>query len=423
MLRKKSPLPSAHKGFFHVVSTDEARELISRLQPVSSEVIPVAEGAGRVVARAMRSPIDLPHFDRAVMDGYAVRAADTFGSSESQPTYLRLTGTIEMGERPESELAAGCAMRIATGGMLPPGADAVVMVEYTEEVAGGLVEIRRGVAPWEHVQRVGEDVRRGTRLFARGQRLRPLDLGALTGVGFTRISVFTRPKVALICTGDELVPPDRRPRPGQVRNVNEYSLVAMAAAAGAQVTDLGIVRDRPEELRRALEQALSEHDAVLLSGGSSVGVKDMALQIIASFPRSRVLFHGISVAPGKPTLLALCDKKPVLGLPGHPQSALVIFALFGAPLIRVLGGEQAAAAFRWPAVIPAVLAEGIASQPGREDYVRVILEEKGNERMAYPLPGKSASIYNLVHADGLIRIPAQAEGIEAGAPVEVLLLH
>lgn len=423
MLRVRTYSPSKHQGFFHVVSTDRARELIARIKPLTSEVVSVEQAAGRALSRTLRSPIDLPHFDRAVMDGYAVRAADTFGSSENQPTYLRLTGTVEMGERPMEKLLEGCAVRIATGGMLPPGADAVVMVEYTEEITGTLVEIRRGVAPWENVQRIGEDLHRGSILFTRGHRLAPFDLGALTGVGITRVPVYVRPKVALLCTGDELVPPQQRPRPGQVRNVNEYSLVAMAKATGAEVTNVGIIRDRPEELRAALERTLADHDAVLLSGGSSVGVKDMALQILASLPRTQVLFHGISVAPGKPTLLALCDRKPVLGLPGHPQSALVIFTLFGAPLLRVLGGEQPAAAFRWPSVVPAVLSQGIASQPGREDYVRVVVREESGQRIARPVPGKSASIYNLVHADGLVRIPAQTEGIEAGTTVEVLLLR
>lgn len=421
--RERRAKVPAGKGFFRVVSTEEARACIAQVRPVGSETVPVAEAAGRVLAVRVRSPIDLPHFDRAVMDGYAVRAADTFGASESQPAYLRLVGSVEMGQRVRQVLAPGCAMRVATGGMLPPGADAVVMVEYTEETPDALVEIRRGVAPWENAQRVGEDLRRGSELFQRGYRLRAMDLGALTGVGITRVRVFRRPRVALLCTGDEIVPPEKRPRPGQVRNINEYSLMAMVREAGAEPESLGIVRDRVPELRSALSKALAGYDAVLLSGGSSVGTKDMALQVLGSFPGTRIRFHGISVAPGKPTLFATCAGKPILGLPGHPQSALLIFQVFGMPLLRMLGGEKKEAAFRWRSRVRATLAEGVASQPGREDYVRVRLNEANGNLVAVPLPGKSASIFNLVHADGLVCVPARSEGVEAGSEVEVLLLH
>ncbi len=423
MLKARTTPTHPHKGFFRVVSTEEARARLAEIRPVGTESVAVAQAAGRVLARKVASPIDLPHFDRAVMDGYAVRSADTFGASESQPAYLRLVGTIEMGQEARDPLPPACAARIATGGMLPPEADAVVMVEYTEETPDGLLEVRRSVAPWENVQRVGEDVRRGTLLFEVGHRLRPIDLGALTGVGITQMRVFRRPRVALLCTGDEIVSPEVRPRPGQVRNVNEYSLLAMIEQEGAKVTNLGIVRDSAPALRGALEEAIAHHDAVLLSGGSSVGAKDVALAVLMSFPRSKVRFHGISVAPGKPTLFALCSGKPVLGLPGHPQSALVIFQIFGAPFLRILGGERPEFAFRWRARTNAVLAQGVPSQPGREDYVRVRLHEQEGTCVAVPVPGKSASVFNLIHADGLIRIPAHAEGLEAGSPVEVLLLR
>jgi len=241
-------------------------------------------------------------------------------------------------------------------------------------------------------------------------------------VGITRVAVHRRPRAALISTGDEIVPPDRRPRPGQVRNINQYSLCAMAEEVGAQVDDLGVVRDRLPELRQALAKALSRADVVFLSGGSSVGTKDIALDAIASFPRSEILLHGISVAPGKPTLLATARGKPILGLPGHPVSALVIFDLFGAPLLRLLEGEPAAQAFRFDRVARAILAENVASQPGREDYVRVSLAERDGRWLATPIPGKSGAVFTLVKADALVRIDAEADGLEAGTEVEVLLL-
>jgi len=414
--------PVPVKSFFHVVSTDEARARIAEVRPVGTETVRVAMASGRVLARDLVAPSDLPHFHRANMDGYAVRAHDTFGASGSIPAYLRLVGAVEMGREATQTVGKGEAVRIATGGMLPPGADAVVMVEYAEEIGDGTVEVHRSVAPWEHVLRVGDDIAQGDPIFPRGRRLRPRDLGALTGVGVMRVVVFRRPRVALVSTGDEIVPPTAHPKPGQVRNINEYSLIAMATDAGAAVTDFGVVRDQRQVLERVLRRALADHDAVLISGGSSVGTKDITLDVIQSFPRAAIIFHGISVAPGKPTILARALDKPVLGLPGHPQSALVIFDLFGAALLRILGGESPAGVFLPQRSARARLSQNVASQPGREDYVRVTLTERDGERVATPLVGKSGAIFNLVKADGLVRIAANAEGLEAGTEVEVILL-
>jgi molybdopterin molybdotransferase len=410
------------KSFFRVVSTEEARERIASLAPVGTESVTLAKAPGRVLSRDLFAPVDLPHFDRANMDGYAVHAADTFGASGTTPAYLRLSGVIEMGKAATRRLGKGEAMRISTGGMLPPGADAVVMVEHTEEIDGSTVEVHRAVAPGENLLRRGEDIAKGETIFRRGRRLRPRDLGALAGVGITRVSVYRQPRVALISTGDEIVAPGRKPRPGQVRNINPYSLAAMAVEAGARLTDLGLVSDQRDALRRSLSSALARHDAVLISGGSSVGAKDITLDVIESFPRSEIIFHGISVAPGKPTILARALDKPVLGLPGHPQSALIIFELFGAPMLRVLGGEEASRVFLPQRTRRARLTQNVASQPGREDYVRVSLHEQGGTVLATPLPGKSGAIFNLVKADGLLKIAAAAEGVDAGTEVEVILL-
>jgi molybdopterin molybdotransferase len=410
------------KSFFRVVTTEEARARIAALTPIGTETLPVAKALGRVLAADLAAAVDLPHFHRANMDGYAVRAQDTFGASGSIPAYLTLAGIVEMGKEPKRAVGKGEAIRIATGGMMPPGADAVVMLEYSEEVGQGTVEVHRGVAPWENVLRIGEDIAKGAPIFARGRRLRARDLGALTGIGITRVAVFRRPRVALISTGDEIVAPDATPRPGQVRNINAYSLIAMATEAGAAVTDYGVIADRRDALQRVLAQALRREDAVLISGGSSVGAKDITLEVIRAFPRSEILFHGISVAPGKPTILARALDKPVMGLPGHPQSALVIFDLFGAPLLRALGGEDPAVVFAPQRTVRARLSQNVASQPGREDYVRVTLADRDGQRCAVPLAGKSGAIFNLVKADGLVRIAASAEGLEEGTDVEVILL-
>jgi molybdopterin molybdotransferase len=410
------------KSFFRVVTTEEARARIAAFSSVGAEVVRVADACGRVLAEDVAAPADLPHFHRANMDGYAVRARDTFGASASIPAYLKLVGSVEMGKAPRGTVRPGEAMRIATGGMLPSGADAVMMIEYTEELDDGSVEVHRSVAPWEHVLRVGEDITKSEPIFARGRRLRARDLGALTGIGVTRVRVFHKPKVALISTGDEIVAPDVRPRPGQVRNINSYALIAMATEAGAIVTDLGVTRDRPQHLRRALTRALARHDLVLVSGGSSVGAKDITLDILTSFARSEIIFHGISVAPGKPTILARALGKPVLGLPGHPVSALVIFEVFGAPLVRILGGEDQRTVFAPQRTVRARLSQNVASQAGREDYVRVALVQGDGMFLASPMVSKSGAIFNLVKADGLVRIPASAEGLDEGTEVEVILL-
>ncbi len=415
------PRPARGLRFFQAVTPAEARRAFGEFPPVATERIAVAAAAGRVLADDVTAPTDLPHFDRANMDGYAVRAADTFGASASLPAYLRLTGTIAMGATVRRPLGRGEGMRISSGGMLPPGADAVVMIEHSDEVGGGRIEIHRSVSPWQHVVRVGDDIGRGDPIFARGRRLRAHDLGALTGVGLTHLRVHRRPRVALIATGDEIVPPERRPRPGQVRNVNQYSLRAMIAEAGGVARDLGLVPDRPQRLKATLRRALGTADCVMISGGSSVGTKDMTLEVLASFPDSATLFHGIQIAPGKPTILARVAAKPVLGLPGHPVSALVIFSRFGAPLVRLLGGETPDAAFADPRVAAAVLDENVASESGREDWVRVTLERRDGALIAHPLRGKSAQIMSLVRADGMIRVPYTDEGLEAGSPVTVVL--
>ena len=414
------------KPFFHVVTPQEARRAFARAEAGGVERIPVVEAAGRVVAERLVVPGDLPEFHRAHMDGYAVRARDTFGASSSVPAYLKLSGAVEMGKAPESPLGRGCAMRIATGGMLPEDADAVVMIEYTEEVAGGQVEIARSVSPWEHVIRIGEDIEAGSEILPSRRRLRPHDLGALTGVGLLEVGVFERPRVALIGTGDEIVDPATQPAPGQVRNINQYSLRAMAAAAGAEVVDFGVCQDDPSAFAEVLDRALAETDAVFVSGGSSVGAKDMTLGVIAAVPDTELVFHGISVAPGKPTILAFVGakgstQKPIVGLPGHPVSALVIFSVFCQPLLRLLSGESEEAAFEPPAQVRAHLLRNIDSAPGREDYVRVALRSDGDRRIAEPLAGKSAAIFSLVRADGYVIVDLNREGLEAGSEVDVML--
>ena len=388
---------------------------------MGTERIPTIRARTRVLAEDLYSSVDLPHFHRAAMDGYAVRAKDTFGASQSLPAYLKLAGVVEMGKEATRPLEAGEAVRISTGGMMPPESDAVVMVEHTDETDAGLVEIHRGVSPWKNVIQIGDDIKRGELVFRHGRRLRAHDLGALTGVGIFSLLVYMRPRIGLISTGDEIVDADTDPKPGQVRNINQHSLAGLIEESGAELRDWGVVRDDKDQLIRAIGEALEWSDLVLLSGGSSMGAKDIALEAILSFLDSEFIFHGISVSPGKPTIFAKACGKPIVGLPGYPVSALVIFDLFAAPVIRKIGGEEMTGMNRFAKTQRATLKTNIASQVGREDYVRVTLERDSERWLATPLPTKSGAIFTLVKADGMVRIDLNQDGLEQGEEVEVIL--
>ena len=414
-------LASMAQTFFKVLPPQEALRLLLQVNPVGTEHVATVTARGRVLCEDLRSGVDLPHFSRAAMDGYAVRSKDTFGASQSLPAYLKLVGVVEMGKEAIQPVQAGEAIRISTGGMMPPGSDAVVMVEYTNEVEGGLVEVQRGVSPAQNVIQVGDDIKKGETVFQCGRRLKAHDIGALTGIGMSSVPVFKRPRVALISTGDEIVDADVTPLPGQVRNINQHSLAGLIAECGAELKDLGVTPDDRQRLTTALTQALDWADLVLLSGGSSMGAKDIALETILSFPDSEFIFHGISVAPGKPTIFAKAAGKPIMGLPGYPVSALVIFDLFAAPLIRKLGGEVIATHARFARTTKAILKTNIASQVGREDYIRVALEQESQGLLATPLPNKSGAIFTLVKADGMVRVDLNQDGLEAGEEVEVIL--
>jgi molybdopterin molybdotransferase len=407
--------------FFKVLAPQEALALLLTVAPVGRETIPSVQGRARVLAEDLFSAVDLPHFHRAAMDGYAVRSKDTFGASQSLPAYLKLAGVVEMGKEATQGLNKGEAIRISTGGMMPPEADAVVMVEYTDETDRGLVEIHRSVSPWQNVIQIGDDIKKGEPVFSQGRRLRGHDLGALTGVGISSIAVYKRPRIALISTGDEVVDAEVDPRPGQVRNINQHSLAGLIEEVGGELKDWGVIGDDRAQLTEAIGAALAWADAVLLSGGSSMGAKDIALETILSFPESQFIFHGISIAPGKPTIFAKACGKPILGLPGYPVSALVIFDLFGAPMLRRLGGESLDALQRFSRTVRAKLTTNISSQLGREDYVRVVMKADGAGFKATPLPSKSGAIFTLVKADGMVRIGMNQDGLEQGEEVDVIL--
>jgi molybdopterin molybdotransferase len=382
------------------------------------ETISTAQALGRVVAQSLKSPIALPAFPRSTMDGYAVRAADTYGATESLPAYLAVIGETPMGRAPDFTLGRGQAALAHTGGMLPPGADAVVMVERTQKMDAANIEVLRAVAIGENVVQVGEDVEQDAELFNAGHILRPQDIGGLMALGITQVAAARQPRVAILSSGDEVVPPEQTPGPGQVRDVNTYTVAGLVTRAGGLALPQGITGDDFATLQAAAQRAFELADALVFSAGSSVSVRDMTADVISTLGQPGVLIHGLSVKPGKPTVIAVCNGKPVLGLPGNPVSAMVIADLLLTPLL-----------WRWqgvpnppqPCVVQARLMRNVPSVTGREDYIQVKLVERAGELWADPVFGKSALIYTLVKADGLLKIPLDIGGLQAGEWAEVRL--
>lgn len=404
--------------FLKLTPPDEARRIwFAALQShLAVETIPTKEANGRVTAEAIHAPHPLPSFRRAAVDGFAVRAVDTYGASDSLPAYLQVIGEVPMGKAPSFSLSVGQSALIHTGGMLPEGADAVVMVEYTQTVKQGEVEIWRGVAAGENVLEVGEDVQTGQEVIPAGVRLRPAAVGGLLGLGILEVRVVRRPQVAVLSSGDEVLPPEAPLTPGAVRDINSYSLSALIETVGAQVSRGGVIPDTEADLREQIGAALQQADLVVVTAGSSASTRDLTAKVINQLGKPGVLVHGVSIRPGKPTILAVCDGKGVVGLPGNPVSALVIAKMFILPFLERLMGLPPA---RFTPIVPARLSLNVASQAGREDWVPVRLLADGAGFLAEPVPGKSNSIFTLVRADGLVRIPADATGLSAGELVEV----
>jgi molybdopterin molybdotransferase len=425
--------------FLTLLPPDEARALLLShlsLPGPDSETIDVPSSLGRILAEDIFAPHPLPDFQRSTVDGYAVHARDTHGASDSLPAYLILEGEVPMGEAPGFEIEASQCALIHTGGMLPVGADAVVMLEYAQRVQSREIEIFRAVAEGENVIRVGEDVAGGQKVLARGSRIRPAEIGGLMALGIAQVSVAQRVRVGLISTGDEVIEPGRSPKPGQVRDVNTYTLAALIEKSGGTAILYGIVPDTFEAVRRVAAAALAESDVVIITAGSSASTRDLTADVIRALGQPGVLVHGINTRPGKPTILGVCNGKVVMGLPGNPVSALVNGYLFVVPVIEKLLAAR-------PRPDPAILARltvNLSSQAGREDWwpVRLIPGVQESEALrsvsrrgstviypgysAEPIFGKSNLIFTLASADGLLRIHPNATGLSAGEIVEVYLL-
>lgn len=383
------------------------------------EQIDVVNGLGRVTAQAVTSPEPLPAFPRSSVDGYAVRAADTFGASESLPAYLLVKGEVPMGKAPHFDILPGEAALIHTGGMLPAGSNAVVMLEYTQYSREGEIEVLRAVAEGENVLKRGEDVQVGQEVIPACARLGPAEIGGLMALGIMKVNVLRQPRVGILSTGDEIAPPEVAVQPGQVRDINSYSLSALVQQAGGIPGRYGIFPDRVEALEEGLRKALNECDAVIITAGSSASTRDLTAEVINRMGKPGVLVHGLNIRPGKPTILAVCDGKPVIGLPGNPVSALVIAHLFVAPALNRLCGMADVLRPR----IRAELTVNLPSQAGREDYYPAKLINKEGRWLAEPIFYKSNLIFSLCRADGLIHIPEDATGLGAGEVTDVYLLE
>jgi molybdopterin molybdotransferase len=403
----------AGREFFAVRTVAEALAQFRPAHRTPVERVALADALGRVPARPPRAPAPLPGFARATVDGYAVRAQDTYGASESLPSYLELAGEVRMGAAAERCLRPGEAIAIPTGGALPEGADAVVMIEHTAQGLPGMIEVQRPVAPGEGIVRADEDVAAGEELAPAGRPLRAGEVGLLAAAGVLSLEVYARPRVAIVSTGDEVVPPETKTlAPGQVRDAIALALAALVRSAGGEPSRCGIVPDDAGALRATLAQALAEHDVVVVSAGSSVGARDQTAAVVASL--GEVWCHGLALKPGKPTLLADCGGVPLIGLPGNPRSALGVFRLIGMRLVRLVGGVTAPV--REPSQ-RARLAHDLASAAGRLDVVEVAL--RGEQ--AVPLLGPSALLSPLARADGYLLVPPEATGLAAGSEVDVLL--
>ncbi|MGQ9509090.1 MAG: molybdopterin molybdotransferase MoeA [Thermodesulfobacteriota bacterium] len=409
------------KGFFQVQTPEQILQKIDRFKPLSTEKIPIEESLHRVLAEEVISSVNIPEFPRSTVDGFALKAKDTYGASEKNPVMLKVVGEIPMAVVSEIEIKDGEAIKVATGGVVPKGADAVEMIEYTEWIEPRTLFVTKPITPMENVIQIGEDVKAGDVLLQRGHFIRPQEVGLMAGIGKMDVRVYIKPRVGLISSGDEIVPIEKDPAPGEIRDINRYTITSMIKEMEGIPIFFGIAKDRFDDLKEKIEKGLKETDFVVITGGSSVGTLDLTCEVLRSFPKTEIHANGISIRPGKPTILAEIEGKPLLGLPGHPVSAMVIFYLFGKPILRVLSGLSREWIWNFPKV-KARAGRPIPSIAGREDYVRVKLEEKDGTYWAQPIFGKSGAIAHLASANGLLKIGIHDEGVEEGEEAEVFLI-
>ncbi len=408
--------------FLELVTPGEALKILfNSINPeIREEVVKTEDALGRVTAEDILAGQELPDFRRSTVDGYAVLAKNTHGASESLPAYLKILGEVPMGAAPTFAVEGKVCSIIHTGGMLPVGADAVVMLEDAQVLAAGEIEIFRSVAVSENVIEIGEDVRSGEIVIPRGTRLRPAEIGGLMALGFTSLKTARKPRIAILSSGDEVVPPSQPTKPGQVRDINSYTLGSLIQDIGGAPYHYGIISDNRDDMLAAMAKALRECDHLIVTAGSSASSRDLTAEIFNDLGDPGVLVHGVSIKPGKPTIFGVSGKQVLIGLPGNPVSALVIAQILVAPIIEAYLGLETD---KIHPTLQAKISVNLASQAGREDWIPVRLVGTAEEGyLAEPVFGRSNLIFILVRSDGLIKIPAAATGIEAGSIVNVRLL-
>ncbi len=410
--------------FLAVVSAEDAKarfEAHLDLAPLPAETVALAASLGRVLAHDVAAPTDVPPFDRSNVDGFALRAADTAGATEAAPRRLALNAEVlTCGAAPQLAVTPGTATAIATGGMIPRGADAVTMIEHTELVdsAAPAIDLRRAVAPGQFVSYAGSDIARGETLLRRGARISSREIGMLAACGFEHVDVVRRPRVAVLSTGDELTAPGATLRPGAVYDSNGAIVAAAVAEAGGEPVAFGAFPDDETALAAAVTRALAECDMVALSGGTSKGAGDLSYRIVSRLGAPGVVVHGVALKPGKPLCLAVAQRKPIAVLPGFPTSAIFTFHAFVAPVIRAKAGLPAEAAVTVDATVPM----RIPSELGRKEFVLVALVEGADGRIAFPLPKGSGAVTAFSQADGFLEVDALASAVDAGTRATVTLI-
>ncbi|UCH01619.1 MAG: molybdopterin molybdenumtransferase MoeA [Candidatus Bathyarchaeota archaeon] len=413
------------KRFVKLTRIDRALHLFFeqvQIEPISSETVPLTTSVARILAEDVVARFDVPGFSRSAVDGYALKAQDTIGASSTNPLVLDVIGVVEIGWPAKTALSQHQSVYIDTGAVLPNGANAVIMAEYTESIGNNKIEIYRALTPGENVSFRGEDVKKGERILLRGTVLRPQDVGVLSALGYSQVKVVRRPKIAILSTGNELIDAGEKWEKGKIIDTNRPILISMVKELGGEPIDLGIAKDEFKEIQSKVVYGLNVSDMVLVSGGTSVGAKDLMPTVINSLKKPGILVHGLCMKPGKPTALAAAGNQPIVLLPGFPVAAMVSFNAVVIPIVLKLCGTNSLPF--WNRVVHAKMTRRIPSSLGNKTFTRVLVKYMKGKFVAEPLrTSGSGVISSMIRANGLVAIPENKEGLEAGEEVEVILLR
>jgi molybdopterin molybdotransferase len=412
------------RGFVGYMRTDEALDHFlkeSQVERLGAEEVPLLDGLGRILYEDIYTMVDVPSFDRAAVDGFALKAENTYGASPSNPVVFDVEGVVEVGQLPTTRVSDFKAVKIFTGAPLPEGSDSVVMLEYTNQIASAKIEVVQSVTPWKNVSKQGEDLKKGDKVLISGLLLRAQDIGILASIGNSRVKVSKRPRVAVLSTGNELMEPAAVLPFGKIVDSNQYTIVSAVKEAGGEAIILGVARDDPGEIQSKIERGLEEADLVLTIGGTSVGQKDLVPEVVKSLGKPGIIVHGVSMRPGAPTALAIVKEKPVILLPGNPVAAFIAFFVF---VKRIMARMQGIPDNVKNFMITARLARRVPSTVGMKSYVRVSVRELDGEYVAEPIKIAGAGVLSsIVKANGLLVIPEDREGFERGEKVEIIVLR